>query len=247
MLSYKEAHEGRVLEARAGNQALSVPTALDKVRSLFAGVPPESVAIVLSARYSVEDNWALRELGMVLLGSKNVYFTGRPDGYEDNILIHRDKNPNTTGVQQLAPGARPLKTLLEDVAASRVTHVIALGGAASVEPAGLEAAKVVSIAAHDGPLTRAAAVVLPATSWAEHAGTYVNANGIRQTAEKALEPQGASQPAWKVVADLAMALGYEPSWSKLKQIRQQLIGSAVDAGTEPKTAAATAVGGASAE
>ncbi len=225
-----------------------VAPALDKARAMFAGVPPESVAIVLSARYSVEDNWALRELGMVLMGSKNVYVTGRPDGYEDDILIHRDKNPNTKGVQQLAPGAKPLQTLLDDVAASRVTHVIALGGAASVDPIGLDAVKVVTIAAHEGPLTKVAAVVLPATSWAEHSGTYVNAKGIRQIAEKALEPQGASQPAWKVVAELATALGYEASWSKLKQIRQQLIGSATDA-TSPSgpPSAVGAVGSASAE
>ncbi len=244
MLSYKDAHENRVVEARAGGEALSFAAALEKVRSLFAGVAPQSVAVVLSARYSIEDNWALRELGTVLLGSKNVYVTGRPDGYEDAILIHRDKNPNTKGVQQLVPGAKPLNALLDDVKAARVTHAIALGGAASVDVEGLEAAKVVSIAAHEGPLTKAAAVVLPATSWAEHSGTYVNAKGMRQTAEKALEPQGASQPAWKVVAEVATALGYEPSWSKLREIRQKIAGG----GTTPATAAApAAAGSASAE
>src|SRR5271166_1911005 len=86
MLSYVEAHDNRVLQARARDEALTVPQALEKARAIFASVPPESVAVVLSARYSVEDNWALRELGMVLLGSKNLYFTGRPDGYEDAIL-----------------------------------------------------------------------------------------------------------------------------------------------------------------
>ena len=240
MLSYKEAHDDRVLEARAAGKALSVKAALEKARSIFSGVAPESVAIVLSARYSVEDNWALRELGTVLMGSKNVYVTGRPEGYEDDILIHRDKNPNTLGVQQLAAAARPFSALLEDIAAARVTHVIALGGAAPVDAQGLDSTKLVSIAAHEGPLTRAATVVLPATSWAEHSGTYVNAKGIRQIAEKALEPQGASLPAWKVVAELATALGYEPSWSKLKQIRQQLIGAVTPDASGPNTAVSSA-------
>ncbi len=75
------------------------------------------------------------------------------------------------------------------------------------------------VAAHEGPLTKSASVVLPATSWAEHAGTYVNAKGFRQVAEKGLEPLGDSRPAWKVLADVAAALGFEASWSKLKQIR----------------------------
>ncbi len=95
-----------------------------------------------------------------------------------------------------------------------------------------------TIAAHEGPLTRAATVVLPATSWAESAGTYVNAKGMRQIADKALEPQGSSKPAWKQVADLATALGFEPSWTKLKQIRGQLIGgAAADAPQRPRRGA----------
>jgi len=57
----------------------------------------------------------------------------------------------------------------------------------------------------------------------------VNAKGLRQISEKALEPQGASKPGWQQVADLAAALGYEPSWNRLKQIRARLAGStAVD-------------------
>jgi NADH-quinone oxidoreductase subunit G len=226
MLTYKEAHEGRVLDATVDGAHRSVAAALEAVKDMFQGVPRETVGIVLSARYSLEDNWALRELGLVLMGSKNLYSSGRSDGYEDAILIHRDKNSNTRGVRQLAPGASPLQALVEDVSSGRIRHVIALGGSAPVDVTPLRGGKVVVIAAHRGPLTDAATVVLPATSWAEHSGTYVNAKGMRQVAEKALEPQGASKPAWRLVADLAVALGYEPSWSKLKQIRAQLIGSA---------------------
>jgi NADH-quinone oxidoreductase subunit G len=234
MLTYKEAHEGRVLEAKVRGVATSTIKALEEIKALFAGVAPSSVAVVLSAQHSLEDNWALRELGMVLLGSRSIYATGRREGYQDNILIHRDKNSNTSGVAQLAPGARPLRVLLDDVAASRITHVIALGGLAPIDPTGVGAAKLVTIAAHDGPLVRLAAVVLPATSWAEHSGTYVNVAGMRQISEKALEPQGASKPAWKAIAEVALALGYQPSWTKLKQIRAQLMGSAA---ADPPSAA----------
>ena len=133
-------------------------------------------------------------------------------------------------MQELAPGAKPLQALVDDVVAGRIQHVVALGGSASVDVTPLRGAKLVVVAAHRGPMVDAATVVLPATSWAEHAGTYVNAKGMRQIAEKALEPQGASKPAWRILADLAVALGYEPSWTKLRQIRAQLIGgAAVDA------------------
>jgi NADH-quinone oxidoreductase subunit G len=239
MLTYKEAHDRRVIEPRLSGAATTTAKALERVTELFSGVAKESVAIVLSARYSLEDNWALRELGMVLLGSRNLYATGRAPGYEDDILIHEDKNPNTAGVGQLAPGAHTFQALLDDVAAGRVTHVIALGGAAPVAATGLGKAKVVVIAAHEGPLTEQATVLLPATSWAEHSGTYVNAKGLAQIGEKALEPLGASKPAWKQVAEVATALGYAASWTKLKQIRAQLAGtSAADAPTAAAAAPA---------
>ena len=67
--------------------------------------------------------------------------------------------------------------------------------------------------------------LLPATSWAEHSGTYVNAKGLKQVSDAALQPLGASKPAYKMLADLATALGYAPSWSKLAQIRTQLTGA----------------------
>ena len=223
MLTYKAAHDGRVLEA---------------TRELFGAASTQSLALVLSAAHSLEDNWALLELGAVLVGMKKIYVSGHPDGYEDDILIHRDKNPNTRGVEQLATTVSPLKALVDEIASGGVTHVLALGGAATVDGAALKRATVVTIASHYGPLTDAATIVLPATSWAEQSGTYVNARGMRQVSEKALEPLGASKPAWMHAADLAAALGYEPSWTKLKQIRTRLAaGGAVDGPTASPLAA----------
>ncbi len=236
MLSYKAAHDGRVLEAKVRGVATSASKALDEIKAVFAGVAPSSVAIVLSAEHSLEDNWALYELGTVLLGGKNVYFTGRREGYHDDILIHRDKNSNSSGVHIIAPVAKPLRMLLDDVGASRITHVIALGGAAPVDPEALGAATMVTIAAHEGPLSRLAVVLLPATSWAEHSGTYVNAKGVRQVSEKALEPLGVSKPAWQSVAQIAAALGYEASWTKLQEIRGRLASKGVANSARPPAA-----------
>jgi NADH-quinone oxidoreductase subunit G len=233
MLTYKEAHDERLLEAKIRGIATSSHKALEEVRALFAGVAPSSVAIVFGAQHSLEDNWSLAELGSVLLGTKNFFVSGRRDGYQDDILIHRDKNSNTGGVHQIAPGAKPLRALLDDVAASRVTHVIALGGAAPLDPEALGAATLVTIAAHDGPLARLATVLFPATSWAEHSGTYINAKGIRQRSERALEPQGASKPAWKVIAEVAAALGYQPSWTNLREVRGRLLGETAPVKTAP--------------
>jgi NADH-quinone oxidoreductase subunit G len=96
----------------------------------------------------------------------------------------------------------------------------------------------VVIASHEGTLTDAAHVVLPATSWAEHNGTYVNRQGFHQASDKGLFPQGDSKPAWELARQLGSALGLEVSWAKLKDVRSQLVPTAAPAAA-PATAAAS--------
>jgi NADH-quinone oxidoreductase subunit G len=227
MLTYKRAHAERLLDARLGGRVAGAAAALEAARKLFEGVAKDSVAVVLSAQHSLEDNWALLELARKSLGTTSLYFSGDADGYEDAVLIHKDKNSNTLGVHGLAPDAKPYDQLILDAVAGRVTHAIALGSAAPRRSAddvdtlkGLRA--LVTIACHEGPFAEAAHVVLPATSWAEASGTYVNARGVKQRAEQAILPLGSARPAWEQVAALGRALGHEPSWTTLADVRAKL-------------------------
>jgi len=244
MLTYKRAHEHRLLEAKLGGRVAGTAAALEAARKLFEGAPKETTAVVLSAQHSLEDNWALLELARTSLGTGNVYFSRDVDGYEDTILIHKDKSANTRGVLELAPDAKPFDKLILDAVAARVTHVIALGSATPRHSAddvgtlkGLRA--LVTIAANEGPLAEAAHVILPAASWAEVSGTYVNAKGHKQLSEKAIELLGSARPAWEHVAAIGRALGYETSWTKLKDIRARLGLVAPVAGGSAATAAPT--------
>ncbi len=65
--------------------------------------------------------------------------------------------------------------------------------------------------------------MIPASSWAETTGSYVNAKGMRQLTEKGLEPLGSSLPAWMQIAALARTMGLEPTWTKLKDLRGRLM------------------------
>jgi NADH-quinone oxidoreductase subunit G len=238
MLSYRAAHEGRIIEARIGRKNSGVDAALKEAKHRLGDVPRESIAVVLSAQHSLEDNWALRELGK-LLGAATLYVTGAGTGYADDILIDADKNPNSGGVKELAPTAKTYAQLLDDMRLGRVSHVIALGGVAPRnDPEDATAlgmlGTLVVIAAHEGALTDAAHIVLPATSWAEHNGTYVNRAGHHQVAERALFPQGASKPGWELGRMLAVALGLDARWTKLKDVRANL-GPASGASPTPET------------
>jgi NADH-quinone oxidoreductase subunit G len=227
MLSYKKAHDARITEPTLqGGRTVSTASAFEAAKKLLEGAPAASLAVVYSAQHSLEDNWALRELATIL-GATRAYWSGLGDGYADDILIHKDKNPNTVGVQKLKGDAQPFAKLATDVASGSVTHAIALGGAtpgdAMTDAETLRPLKLVTIAAHDGALVRAAGVVLPAASWAEASGSYVNAKGQRQLSEKALEPLGSSRPAWFQLAQLALSLGHKPTWGKIKEIRTRLM------------------------
>lgn len=227
MLSYRAAHEGRVTEARIGRKKATVEAAINEATKRLAEVAQGNVAFVLSAQHSLEDNWAVRELGK-LAGATTFYVAGAGTGYADDILISADKNPNTAGVTELAgANAKTFANLLDEIRKGSIAHVVALGGITPKnDPEDATALGMLStlvvVATHEGALTEAAHVVLPATSWAEHSGTYVNKQGYRQIAEKGLEPLGASRPAWEHARLLAKALRVEPTWTKLKDIRTSL-------------------------
>jgi NADH-quinone oxidoreductase subunit G len=226
MMSYLAAHAGRVVDARIAGKAASTQKALEKAKKVLDGIPPSSIAIVLSAQASLEDNWALLELGKSLLGSTSLYVARAPDGNRDDILIHADKNPNTQGTKLLAPEAKSWADFLAAVESGAIRHAIALGaltGDLEAERPKLEKLEaLITIAAHESALTAAATVVLPMTSWAEQNATYVNAKGLKQTADKAIEPQGGSRQALLHLAELAKVLGHEPTWTKLKDVRAKL-------------------------
>ena len=256
MLSYKRAHDGRVTEpAVQGGRTVSTASAFEAAKKLLEGAPSGSLAVVFSAQHSLEDNWALRELAGIL-GATRSYWSGLAEGYADDILMNKDKNPNTLGVKKLKEDAQPFAKLAADVASGAVTHAIALGGAtpgdATSDADALRPLKLVTIAAHDGALVRAAGVVLPAASWAEASGSYVNAKGTRQLSEKALEPLGSSRPAWFQLAQLAQVLGHKPTWGKvdttpgrlparaaLAEIRTHLTGAGNPSHPDAKAADAT--------
>ncbi|TKD06565.1 molybdopterin-dependent oxidoreductase [Polyangium fumosum] len=231
MLSYRRAVEGRLGTALVGGEDASLEEALAAAKDQLAGIKddPGRVAIVLSAQHSNEDNFALLKLARTFIGAKDLYVSGRPLGRGDKILMSEDKNPNTLGVMQLAgaPAPKPIAALFDAIKAGKYSFVIALGAEIEVDAKDAESALsklkgVVTIAAHDGPLARAAHVALPATAWAEADGTYVNRQGLAQKSERALKPRGDARPGWELVAKLGKELGYAMTEKTLADVRRAM-------------------------
>ncbi|MSP23580.1 MAG: 2Fe-2S iron-sulfur cluster binding domain-containing protein [Myxococcales bacterium] len=226
MLSYPEAHEARIERARVHGKDAELVDAIAQAKKLFSShaSDPSRIAIVLGARHSNEDNQALARVAKIYLGATHFYLSRRKDGHADDILMVADRNSNAAGVHEIARNlglgdVRSLADLVRDIAALRIDFVISLGadidGDESEAMDQLRRVKgFVAIAAHEGPLAKAAHVVLPAASWAESPGTYVNRNGIAQITEGVLKPRGDAHPAWQLVIALTRALGYEVGWKK---------------------------------
>ena len=234
MLDYRRITAGRVLDALIDGTPAHREDALAKAADLFAGAPPETTAVVLSAEHSLEDNFALLELARDGLKTSNVYFTARAPGEGDSVLRDADKNPNSGGVRKLAPGAKPFADLLRAAEEGKLTHVLALGSQAPVDAAALAKIKhLVTFSSHEGPLAKYAKIVLPAASWAEAEGTFVNRNGLSQESERAVTPRGDARPAFRWVHELRLALDRPPAWKKLGELRAAMQPGAATTGARP--------------
>jgi NADH-quinone oxidoreductase subunit G len=222
MLDYQRIHQGRVLAARIKGEDVSDAAALAKAADLIKGAAPQKTAILLSAEHSNEDNQALLDFGKAL-GALQLYYAGRPQGQGDDILKSADKNPNTAGVLALSGGkAKPFVDLVAALKEGKVGVLVALGSAVGNpnEASALKDLKnFVALSTHDGALADHAAVVLPASSWAEADGTFVNRTGLRQESDRAINPQGASRPAFKWVQELAKLLSLTLPWKKVSELR----------------------------
>ncbi|HSB32489.1 MAG TPA: molybdopterin-dependent oxidoreductase [Candidatus Sulfobium mesophilum] len=52
-------------------------------------------------------------------------------------------------------------------------------------------------------------VVLPASSWSEKEGTFINAEGVTQKLQKIVAPTGQSMPDWQILRNLSLSMGKE--------------------------------------
>ncbi|MEM1030464.1 MAG: 2Fe-2S iron-sulfur cluster-binding protein [Myxococcota bacterium] len=247
MLGYPEAYENRLLHAHIAGSDAPIPEAIDAARAALAPVvltrsaetrsaetTAPRLAVVLSARHCLEDNFALGFVAKRHLGVDHVYEARRPHGEEDDILRHRDKNSNSAGVRKvcntldLGP-PRAFSELLTEVTAGRVTHVLSLGSDIDVDDETAVAAALdtlegfVAICTHRSVLSDAADVALPASSWAEVRGTYINAKGMSQRTDAVLEKYGDSYPGWQLAVALGRALGFAIPWRNRSDLEDAML------------------------
>lgn len=222
---------------RDGDKFSQVPwmeamrAAAEALRGVVEAHGPEAVAVIPSAQSANEDLFVLRELFRDNLGVSHIDYRVPPaeKGYEDDILIKADKNPNSHGCADLGlvpgKGRRGLKGILAGcrdgsikalvVCHHDLGHLFADGDQAEAL-SGLEA--LVFLGSLPTSTQALATVVLPAAVYVEREGTFTNFAGRVQRFWQALEPLGEAIAEWDIWVGLAEALGLECTYRSAGEV-----------------------------
>jgi NADH-quinone oxidoreductase subunit G len=208
-----------------------VPAAIGRIASVLRDTieadGPSGLFFLGSAHLSNEENFLLRKISDHL-GCAN------RDVVVDRSRVRRMKSKtewiegdhaaaNFAGARDMGltpgPGGHALADLLEGRWTPRVVVIADAGfSAAADDPdsvAHLRKAEFLAVAARtSNALTRAADVVLPASSLAQKEGSFTNVQGRVQRFDRAFLPPPPSRPHWELLLLLAVALGWgDRNWT----------------------------------
>jgi NADH-quinone oxidoreductase subunit G len=222
--TYHQLREERLTVPTVGGLPASWDKAIKLAAERIAGAQKlgSTIAVVLSAQASNEDNFALLKLAAAW--KAQVYWAGRPPvpGRADGKLRVDDVNPNTAGVKAMAPGAQPLAALEPGINTGAVRVVVALGHDLPMSDTALgrlrELDLYLALSTHElGPVA-GAGVALPIAAWAEQPGSFTNVDGKLQRFHAAITAPGQAVPAWEALMRLAAATGTKLAWAHARDV-----------------------------
>jgi len=65
-------------------------------------------------------------------------------------------------------------------------------------------------------------VILPASSWAEKDGTFINAEGVTQKLQRVVDAPGQSLPDWQILRNLSLSMGKDISTRNIEGISEEI-------------------------
>jgi NADH-quinone oxidoreductase subunit G len=223
--------ERRLLEPRivSGEKLGRVdwPTAITEAALQLKELSGPEIAIIASGQMTNEELWLTLQLARTL-DVRLIDIVPRA-GPGDDILLSRDRNPNTNGARLLGvtsePGAK-LPTIADAVKSGRVKALITLGenpmrlGISAEQLSGLSAFIVMDILANDA--TEYATVVLPSFAFAEKRGSMINGDGRLQRLNRAVRGPGQARDDWEILRDLIQACSGQNSIYSIEDVFRQM-------------------------
>jgi len=228
---YLEA-ENRLLEPQIRSGETLVPcdwsTAIARAALQLKQFSGPEIAIVASGRMTNEELWLTLQLAKTL-GVELIDIVPRR-GPGDDILLSKDRNPNTNGVRLILgstrePGAK-LLTIAEAVNSGQIKALVILRenamhlGIRVEQLARLPIFIAMNILSNEA--TKIANVVLPACGFAEKRGSMVTSKGRLQRLNRAVRPPGNARDDWEILRDLLQAVGGGDSLLSIDDVFRQI-------------------------
>ena len=217
----------RLRQVRLRGEPATWARALEELAARLKTVTPGHVALIASARLSNEELYLLRKLAQHLGAVTDIV---PRHGAGDHLLVHPDKNPNTTGARLLGLAAEPpganLPRLAERLRAGTLTALLAFGEDPLHHGLDAEVLRRLDLLVVSDILPNGAAelahFVLPGCAHAEKRGSFTNAHGRVQRFFKAVEPPGDARPEVEFLAELWERLTGERAPAGLETLFRQM-------------------------
>ncbi len=214
--TYHDLHDKRLVGPVVGGMPSNWKRAIDgaaaQIKALLAG-NRDGLGVVFSPHRTNEENYVLAKLVAESWKIERLYMGGKAPAPEraDDRLRKADVTPNRRGVKEITAKLELAgRAVLEDDLLGGdlkglivLGHELPLGEEAQAKLAELDC--LVVIADHEIGVAKQAKVALPASAWAENAGSITNDAGLVQRMQAAYEPVGQAKPAWEILSELARA------------------------------------------
>jgi NADH-quinone oxidoreductase subunit G len=203
------------------------PTAIAQIAQQVKQFSGQEIAIIASGRMTNEELWLTLQLARAL-AVQLIDIVPRT-GPGDDILLSKDRNPNTNGARLLGvtsePGAK-LSAIADAVKSGTVKALITLGenpmrlGISAEQLSGLSAFIVMDILSNDA--TENATIVLPSFAFAEKRGSMINGEGRLQRLNRAVRGPGEARDDWEILRDLIQACAGQNSIYSIEDVFRQM-------------------------
>jgi len=213
---YLEA-ENRLLEPQVRFEgklvAVDWPTAIAQAALQLKQFSGAEIAIIASGRMTNEELWLTSQLAKSL-GTQMIDIVPRR-GPGDQILLSKDRNPNTNGARViLASTSEPGANLLAIADAVKSGQIKALAVfKENTMHLGIPVQRLTQLPVFitmnvlPNEATEIATVVLPACGFSEKRGSMINGRGRLQRLNRAVRPPGSARDDWEILRDLLQAVG----------------------------------------
>jgi len=181
--------DGPIVRRDGTESAVSWDDAYAEVAARLRSFKPGEIAFIGSPHATCEENFLLAKLAREVLGCHNIDLAEYLDpSFGDDLLKRSDRAPNTRGAR--AVGVAPDKAglgineIIAGAASGRIKALYALDQKLDIDATITEALAKLSLlvvhASNFTPVANLAHVLLPASTYAEKEGTFVNGDGLVQ-------------------------------------------------------------------